>query len=161
MEPQASPAILVGSPSTQMAPDRGSRRRYTLNAIPREHVASVWPAVPQYTRDEEQAEELCRNGTYQLFLIFDAETSAVVGSFLAELVTDAARTVANGFGLSGHELARWLFLVSDFEEWARQHGAAAVELVEEGKTGRAWNRLLSDYFVTSQEGKIMTLRKRL
>jgi len=145
----------MAAPSrTAMVPERGTRRRYTLNPIPREHIDAVWPLVHPYTKSQSNSKRLCKTGSAVLFFAYDAEENRVVGSCLGEIILDGDDTlVASVFAMGGERFPEWAFLIQYIEEWARLNGAAFMEIE---KPRKGYQKFLPDY---ATDGDV--IRKRL
>ena len=90
----------------------------------------------------EDVRERLGAGFGQLWLVFDPATSVVLCAFVSELVDypsgyRAGRVVL----LGGGSLERWRHFLPRIEQWAKQEGCRALEIV--GRRG--WKRVFPDY----------------
>lgn len=133
-----------------------------LARVPSEHVALVAPLVTpllaralrrtQGRTSVESVLEGALENRYQLWVI-----ASTVGDLLAALVTevveygDGSKTCVIGL-LGGVAMGRWMHLMSELEQWAREAGCTRLEV--HGRRG--WARMLKDY-----QQPFVVLRKEL
>jgi hypothetical protein len=93
--------------------------------------------------DEKSLCELLRVDDAQLWIVWDVEEKEVLAVIVTTLCEYPIRRVARIELCAGRLVKQWIGLIGKIEQWAREQGCAAVEVV--GRRG--WQRLLEDYDV--------------
>ncbi len=113
-----------------------------------EQVSGVWPAVSGYVERAleynpgrlllEDVESFCLNGQMLLFVIWSVMEERILGVIVCEVEEYPRARVFNLAQCAGDEMVRWVHLVNEFEDIARQLGCTQIEVV--GRS--AWGRVL-------------------
>ncbi len=137
-----------------MAVDAVSETDFQLVYIPTENVAGIWdqvaafmPMVVERSRGRHTLQSLLTDalsGATQLWCVWDGQSiKAVVGTSLGE--TPSGMKLATVDYLSGLQLARWVHLLDEIEEWARNNGCELIEM----SARKGFAKHLPDYQVVS------------
>lgn len=120
-----------------------------LLAIRPDLVSKVWPFIAHWIdalNDKRESwwrmpdpKAACENRDAQLWLIWDSAAGRARGAVVTQITTDSAR-VAEVPLVAGDNMADWLHLLDDLEEWARAENCVAMI----GYARSGWARMLKD-----------------
>lgn len=120
-----------------------------IHWVPQDKIDAVWPLIEPFLQEaleygngrwaSRDFQGFCRDDVMQLWLILD--NGAVTAMAITELINYPQKKICRIVVCGGRNVGRWLNERRHIDEWARQNGCQAMELI--GREG--WARMMPDW----------------